>query len=146
MPYNLSSLDYTDGCAHPVAANTQIERGGLVALNAAGFAVPAGTVTAVAVLGRAWTAADNREGVDGAQSVTIDRGVFALSNSEGSPVKMAQVGKVVYAEDPGTIRSDNDSANDGSITGPVAGILIGFDVDTLPVVDTTFAVLIAALS
>ena len=90
---------------YPVEANTNVYLGGMVALNAAGNAVPASATTTVAnalkVVGRAEYVANgipgqnaiNNPGVAGAISLTARKGVF-LYATDGS-VGAAQVGLVV---------------------------------------------------
>lgn len=96
----------------PVEANTNIYLGGIVALNAAGNAVPASATTTVAnaqrVVGRAEYVkngipgqnAINNPGAAGAISITARKGVF-LYASDGS-VGAAQLGLNCFALDDNT--------------------------------------------
>src|SRR5260370_15395873 len=98
---------------YPVEANTNIDRGGIVALNAAGNAVPASATTTTAnalkVIGRAEYVkngipgqnATNNPGVAGAISITARKGVF-LYATDGS-VGAAQVGLNCFALDDNTV-------------------------------------------
>ena len=97
----------------PVEANTNIYLGGIVALNAAGNAVPASATTTTAnaqrVVGRAEYVkngipgqnATNNPGVAGAISITARKGVF-LYATDGS-VGAAQVGLNCFALDDNTV-------------------------------------------
>ena len=101
---------------YPVEANTNVYLGGMVALNAAGNAVPASATTTVAnalkVVGRAEYVshgipgqnAINNPGVAGAISLTARKGVF-LYATDGS-VGAAQVGLVCFALDDNNVTAD----------------------------------------
>ena len=98
---------------YPVEANTNIYLGGIVALNAAGNAVPASATTTAAnalkVIGRAEYVkngipgqnATNNPGVAGAISITARKGVFMYA-TDGS-VGAAQIGLECFALDDNTI-------------------------------------------
>ncbi|MGA7437658.1 MAG: hypothetical protein WBW32_05965 [Luteibacter sp.] len=103
-----------DQVAHPVAASTLILIGGLVALDADGFLVPA-TAAGGKVVGVAETHADNRDGVDGDQSTNVRRSVFAFNNSATSAITRKDIGAPAYVED------DNTVAKAGTA---VAGVII----------------------
>ncbi len=97
----------------PVEANTNIYLGGIVALNAAGNAVPASATTTTAnaqrVVGRAEYVkngmpgqnAINNPGAAGAISITARKGVF-LYATDGS-VGVAQLGLNCFALDDNTV-------------------------------------------
>jgi hypothetical protein len=98
---------------YPVEANTNIYLGGIVALNAAGNAVPASATTTVAnalkVIGRAEYVKNgipgqnalNNPGVAGAISITARKGVFMFA-TDGS-VGAAQIGLECFALDDNTV-------------------------------------------
>ena len=98
---------------YPVEANTNVYLGGMVALNAAGNAVPASATTTVAnalkVVGRAEYVkngipgqnAINNPGTAGAISITARKGVF-LYATDGT-VGAAQVGLVCFALDDNNV-------------------------------------------
>lgn len=88
----------------PVAATARIFSGALVALNAAGFAIPA-IPTAARVRGVALHEADNRLGAAGDTQVDIDRGPFLFANDDTSPVTRAHIGTTVYVVDDNTVGS-----------------------------------------
>jgi hypothetical protein len=97
----------------PVEANTNIYLGGIVALNAAGNAVPASATTTVAnaqrVVGRAEYVKNgipgqnalNNPGAAGAIAITARKGVF-LYATDGS-VGAAQLGLNCFALDDNTV-------------------------------------------
>lgn len=103
-----------DQVAHPVAADTLILIGGLVALNANGYLTPA-TANGGKVVGVSETYIDNRNGVDGAQKATVRRNVFAFNNSATSAITRKDIGGPAYVED------DNTFAKAGTA---VAGVII----------------------
>lgn len=87
---------------HPVAANTLIVIGGLVALNATGFAVPA-TAAGKNAVGVSEIFADNSTGADGDVTVNVRRSVFAFNNSATSAIARTDIGAVAYVEDDNTV-------------------------------------------
>lgn len=87
----------------PVAAATVIYGGALVALNAAGCAVPGSAATGLKAVGRAEERADN-PGVAGEKTVTVKRGVFLFANSAGADeIKVKNIGDVCYIVDDATV-------------------------------------------
>ena len=120
----------------PVEANTNIYLGGMVALNAAGNAVPASATTTVAnalrVVGRAEYVkngipgqnAINNPGAAGAISITARKGVF-LYATDGS-VGAAQLGLNCFALDDNTVtpldRASGASVQQYAAAGQVVAI------------------------
>lgn len=102
----------------PVAGGETITLGTMVALNAAGEAVPASDTAGLTVVGVAW-------GVDGTdtQRVTARRGCFNFDADITDTPTLADVGKPVYAVDDITV------ANAVGGSRPQAGILLGVDDD-----------------
>ena len=84
----------------PVKAATRIFDGALVALDAAGFAIPA-IPAAARMRGVALQEADNRLGADGDGFVDIDRGPFLVAN-DGS-IDRTDIGGDVYVVDDNTV-------------------------------------------
>lgn len=115
---------------HPVAADTIVSDGGLVAVNSAGNALDADSTVTGFVVGRSEGGADNSGGAAGDVSVLVKKGCFALQLAAVNPPTKAHVGKIVYATAPDTV------AHTGTCR---AGKLIGFDADGLAIVDTAFA-------
>jgi len=89
--------------AHPVEAATKIFAGSLVAINAAGNAVPAANTVGLKVVGRAEAQIDNSTGLAGALQVTLKRGVFKFTNSVGAPLTVADIQTTALVEDDGTV-------------------------------------------
>jgi hypothetical protein len=121
---------------YPVEANTNVYLGGMVALNAAGNAVPASATTTVAnalkVVGRAEYVkngipgqnATNNPGAAGAISITARKGVF-LYATDGS-VGAAQVGLVCFALDDNTVVATDRSG--GAVQQyAAAGVVVAID-------------------
>jgi hypothetical protein len=122
---------------YPVEANTNVYLGSMVALNAAGNAVPASATTTVAnalrVIGRAERMhkgtpgqnALNNPGASGAISVVARKGVFMFA-SDGS-VGAAQLGAKCFAIDDNTVAA-TDRASGASVQQyAVAGEVVAID-------------------
>jgi hypothetical protein len=92
----------------PVAADTRIFNGSMVALNASGYAIPAIT-TATRVRGVALAEADNTDGTLGAIKVDIERGAFLFRNDVTNAVTRAHIGATVYVVDDNTVGSSATS-------------------------------------
>ncbi|MDQ1847676.1 hypothetical protein Q9299_05185 [Gemmobacter fulvus] len=84
----------------PVAAATRIFAGAMVALNAAGNAIPA-IPTATRMRGVALAEADNSAGAIGAASVEIERGPFLVANN--GTVNRTHIGGNVFVLDDNTV-------------------------------------------
>lgn len=84
----------------PVAASVQIFNGAMVALNAAGDAIPA-ILTGTVMRGIALAEADNTSGAAGDATVEIERGPF-LVDSNGS-IDRTHIGTDVYVVDDNTV-------------------------------------------
>jgi hypothetical protein len=123
--------------SYPVEANTNIFLGGILALNAAGNAVPASATTTVAnalkVVGRAERVTNgipgqnalNNPGAAGAIAITARKGVF-LYSTDGS-VGAAQVGQVCFALDDNNVTA-TDRASGASVQQyAAAGVVVALD-------------------
>lgn len=111
--------DFSD----PVAANAKIYAGSLVAINAAGDAVPASAVVAQRTRGVAQTQVDNTGGLAGDKSVPTRRGVYRLKNSAAADlIARADIGNSCYVVDDETVAKTN-----GTNTRPVAGVIRDVD-------------------
>jgi len=109
--------------SHPVAAGAKIFEGGLVVLNAAGFAL-AGTEGAdLTSVGRAHTSADNTGGPDGGTAVTA-RVDYACryDNDAVAPVTRTSIMKPCYIKDDVTVSSDDTGRS-------AAGTVVDVDAD-----------------
>lgn len=111
-----------DEFSRPVAASTKIFAGSLVALNAAGDAVPGSTSTTLKADGRAEEFVDNSNGSAGDAIVKIRKGTFHFDN-DGS-VTRANIGTDGFIVDDQTI-----AATDGTETRSVAGVIVDVDAD-----------------
>ena len=107
----------------PVAAGARIYGGALVAINAAGFAVPGSTATGLIGAGVAEQRADNPGAAAGAIRVRLNRLPHCFGNSDSADaITLADVGSDCYIVDDQTVAKTN-----GSGTRSRAGRV--FDVD-----------------
>lgn len=97
---------------YPIAANTIIYRGSLVALDSAGRAIPANTVAngALKCVGKASSTFDNRTGSEagggaGAMNAEVEFGTFgwATATGGGDDIAADDIGKVAYMVDDQTV-------------------------------------------
>ncbi len=107
----------------PIEANTIIYAGGMVATNAAGNAVPASSIGALKLWGRAEKTMDNRTasgvGTAGALFIETKPGVYFLNNGTGADaLGLADIGNNVFASDDNTVNK-----TDAGGTRPYAGIM-----------------------
>lgn len=104
----------------PMAAATEIFGGHLVALNAAGFAVPGSAVAAQTTFGVSNGWVDNKTGLAGDARVLVRRGkAWLFANAGSDAVTQAEVGKSCYVVDSVTVaKSSNEDAR------PVAGTVL----------------------
>lgn len=107
----------------PVAANAVIRQGGMVQINAAGYAVAAVATAANVTTGMAKATVDNTGGANGALSVDVERVVARYGNSASTDaIARTEIGKTIYVVDDQTVaKTDNSAAR------PAAGRC--FDVD-----------------
>ncbi len=107
----------------PVAAATRIYVGALVAITAAGLAVPGATSTTLKCVGSALSPADNTLGAAGAIRVKVDKRPARFANSAAADaITLADVGSDCYMVDDQTVAKTN-GGNTRSRAGKV------FDVD-----------------
>ena len=117
----------------PVAATTAIECGTIVAADGTTKLAKTGADTAgLIALGVAEHDADNSNGAAGDLTVAVNRRVTALANSGTDPVAQADLGKIVYVENGGTI------SKTGGAHHVIAGILTGVSEDAT-LVDVDFS-------
>lgn len=108
----------------PVAGGVRIFTGALVAINAAGLAVPGSTSTTLVGAGCALAPADNTLGAAGALRVRVDRRPAHFANSASADaITLADIGKDCFIVDDQTV-AKTSGANTRSRAGKV------FDVDT----------------
>lgn len=91
----------------PVAASTAIHQGGLVCVNAAGYAVPGSVATTLKAAGRAEESVDNSSGGAGAASVKVKRGVFLFKNSGADAITAADTLADCFVVDDETVAKTN---------------------------------------
>ena len=109
--------------APPVAANTRIFGGSMVAINTAGLAVPGATSTTLKCVGVAECQANNLGGAAGDVRVPTRKGVHAFGNSAaGDAIALSDVGATCFMVDDQTVAKTN-----GTNTRSAAGTV--FDVD-----------------
>ena len=116
--------------SRPVEAATNIWGNTMVAINAAGNAVPASANPALQVIGRCErqalnTVAAGSSGIAGALSVDVRPGAYWWNNSTGADlIAPANAGQLCYAADDNTV-----ALTDGGGTRPVAGIIYNMKFD-----------------
>lgn len=101
--------------------STTIYAGGLVMLNASGFALPGAAVASQTAAGVAMETSTNG-GADGTVSVLVRRGVYKFKNKSGDLVTQAMVLTNCYFEDDETVRLTSAGSS-------VAGKVIQVDSD-----------------
>lgn len=111
----------------PVKGGAKIFAGGMVALDASGWAVPASAATGLKVIGRADRAVDNSSGGNGDLRVPVAAGIYRYANSASADaIAITDITATCYAVDDQTVAKTN-----GSNTRSAAGVI--FDVDALGV-------------
>lgn len=109
----------------PVAANTRIYGGSMVAINAAGFAVSGATSTTLKAAGVAECRADNSTGAAGDIRVRLRKGAHRFGNSAAADaIALADIGSVCYMVDDQTVAKTN-----GTNTRSAAGTVFDVDAD-----------------
>ncbi|GEM81869.1 hypothetical protein [Meiothermus hypogaeus] len=115
-------LEYLD---LPVEANTLIEAGNLVVLNAAGYAVHGSTATNLRAAGRAEQTVNNQGGAQGARLVRVSRGAFKWQNSSAAD----QITQADCLNDCFIVNSTTVAKTNGSNTRSRAGKVVGVEAD-----------------
>lgn len=104
----------------PVEEGVVIHKGSMVALNAAGYAVPVTAATTLNSAGLAEESVDNTNGADGAVNVTIRYGCFKWDNGAAADaIARADIGGNAYGVDNSTV---SDVATGRSIVGTIVDI------------------------
>lgn len=112
--------------SHPVKAATSVYQGGIVCLDASGWAVPGAVATTLKTIGCAEETVVN-SGANGDKSVKLRRGTFRFGNSAaGDLIARADIGASCYIVDDQTVAKTN-----GTSTRSIAGTIR--DVDALGV-------------
>lgn len=108
----------------PAAAGVKVFAGGVVCLNATGFAVKGGGTGAVKAVGIASAQVDNTTGIDGGVQVPVERKCWQLANSAGGDlITLADYGTPCYLVDDQTVAKTN-----GGGTRIAAGTIRDVDV------------------
>lgn len=109
----------------PVAAAKTIHQGGLVAVNTAGYAVPASASSSLKIVGVAAQTVDNSSGNAGDKTVNVERGTFRLANSATTDALTdADLFRDCYVVDDQTVARTSSSG-----TRPVAGRVVNVGSD-----------------
>lgn len=107
-----------------VAASTKIYGGGLVAVNAAGYALPAADAASLKVIGRAEEQVDNSSGANGDLTVKVRRKkAFVFKNSATNACTIAHLLTNIYVQDDETV------ASAGGVNSIVAGKMLGLETE-----------------
>ena len=107
-----------------VAASTSIEAGKLLAVNAAGYGVPASDAAGLKVGGVTQEAVDNSTGGNGDKTVEVMRKkAFLLANDTTNAVTQAHVLTNVFVKDAATV--DSDGGTNNIVAGKCLGVESG---------------------
>lgn len=104
----------------PVAADAHIFTGAIVVIQPDGYAAPGYTDNGLKAVGIAQETVNNMNGGDGAATVNVRRGCFALKQSD--TITLADVGSPCYLVDDQTV-----SMTDDDETRSLAGIVRDVD-------------------
>lgn len=110
-----------DQFSDSVLAATKIFGGGLVCLDAAGFARPGADTVGFKIRGVAQDQVDNLAGANGDKSVTSRKGVY-LFDSTG--LTIADIGSNMFISDDQTV------VKTATVNNIVAGVLVGIESST----------------
>lgn len=91
---------------YKLAASTTIYGGTMVALNAAGYAIPAADTASTKVVGVADETVKNESATAGAANVRVKRGVFKFKNASANPVVQATLHSNALVVDNQTVGAD----------------------------------------
>ena len=106
----------------PVKAATKLYAGGIVCLDATGYAVPGATSTTLTARGVAYEQADNGAGLDGDITVESQVGTYCFVNDGTDTVDRTHIGGTAYIVDDQTV-----AATDGTGTRSALGKIIDVD-------------------
>lgn len=109
----------------PMAANARIYAGGIVMLNATGYATKGAVATGQICVGRAEEQEDNTGGAAGDKAVSVRSGVYKYANSAATDaITIAEIGDNCFIIDDQTV-----AKTDGTGTRSVAGRVVGVESD-----------------
>ena len=110
----------TELLAVGVAGSTKLFGGGMVSVNAAGYAIPAVDTAATKMAGVSEAQVDNTDGIDGDKQAIVRRGkVYIFDNSAANPVTLAHLFTDVFVEDDETVAS---STTNNIVAGECVGV------------------------
>lgn len=99
----------------PLDASAKIYKGGLVAINTSGYAVPGASTTAFIIAGVAVETVDNTSGAAGALRIQVEFGAEFLFVA--SSITQAMLGTAMFAVDDNTVdETDSDNIFAGILT------------------------------
>lgn len=105
-----------------VKANTKIDEGNIVCVDATGYAVEATEAKDLRPVGRACESVDNTSGGDGEARINCEPGTYLLANSTGADaITMADFLKDVYLVNGGKV-ARTDGGGERSKAGQMLGI------------------------
>lgn len=106
--------------AHPIAADTEIFKGSLTVINAAGAASSATKAPDLKAVGIARKGVSNKGGAEGEKLIEVRRDESPrMKNDAVSPVTREHIGEPCYIIDDETVTSDETGS---SIAGTVANV------------------------
>ena len=106
----------------PAAASAKVYAGGIGVLNATGYATKGSAAAGLKAVGRIEEFVDNTNGVDGAVTIKVKRGVFKFKNSGTDALTRSEIFTDCYIEDDETVCK--------TVTGKSkAGTVIDIDSD-----------------
>ncbi len=110
-----------DEFSDPVLAANKIFGGGLVCLDAAGYARPGGDVAGLKIRGVALEQVDNSSGANGDKTIQSSKGTFLL---DSTGLTIADIGANMFISDDQTVVKTATTNN------IVAGVLVGIESAT----------------
>jgi hypothetical protein len=140
-----------------LAASAILYEGGLISVNATGYAKASGTTAGDRVVGWSTAKADNTGGADGALSAQVQTGALLLDNDGTNPLTQADMGRLCFVKDDHTVQTAAGGSSviagraeqidaSGKIWVVVDDVIGGVDakaVDTVPDANTTGGILLA---
>lgn len=108
--------------SHPIKAATKVFAGGLVCLDANGWAAPGSSAVGLIARGRAERFVDNSTGANGDKSIRVRRGTFRWANSAAADaITRAEIGDPAYVVDDQTVAKTSGGAT-RSIAGTIRDV------------------------
>lgn len=108
----------------PVKAGTVITEATMIAIAADGYAIPAEAATGLLVAGAAQNFCDNRNGTDGAETVSVKRGTFVWDND--GTIAVTDLLKKCYIKNSTTVTITPEASS-------IAGTILAVEADGVTV-------------